>query len=202
MLLFLGSLFALWSLSFWLLFALATILIIALDSTECEGWAFTTMVTFLAMVIGFNPAMREALTTGLVLVCIVSYLACGVFWSFIKWYFFLLNVRDVVTANPPKMTERRRIYGTGRHQEEYEEVPIETTTIRVRGKAVLYPIQIKEFKARIIGWMTYWPWSFVWTMLNDPIRRFFSRVYTACAGTMQRMADSIVPQPIKRTETE
>lgn len=34
-----------------------------------------------------------------------------------------------------------------------------------------------EYKAEIMGWLAFWPWSFVWTMLNDPIRKFFNTLF-------------------------
>lgn len=32
-------------------------------------------------------------------------------------------------------------------------------------------------KGRIIAWMTYWPWSLVWHVIDDFVRRIFRRLY-------------------------
>lgn len=29
----------------------------------------------------------------------------------------------------------------------------------------------------ILAWMTYWPWSLVWTLINDPIRKAFNMIF-------------------------
>lgn len=35
----------------------------------------------------------------------------------------------------------------------------------------------RRYKGRITTWMTYWPWSLVWTMINDPIRKAFNMIF-------------------------
>ena len=47
----------------------------------------------------------------------------------------------------------------------------------------------KNYKKDIIVWMSYWPWSMVWTILNDPIKRFFNYVYLKFSTLYQKLAD-------------
>ena len=49
--------------------------------------------------------------------------------------------------------------------------------------------QVGEQKARIMGWMTFWPWSVLWFIVNDPIRRAFHAIFDWFHTTYQRMAD-------------
>jgi hypothetical protein len=44
-----------------------------------------------------------------------------------------------------------------------------------------------EHKARITGWMVWWPFSMGWFLLHDPITRFYNYLYTR----LSRMFDSI-----------
>jgi len=44
-------------------------------------------------------------------------------------------------------------------------------------------------KGRITAWMTYWPWSALWTLINDPVRRFFCWAYEQLSGTLQEISD-------------
>lgn len=39
-------------------------------------------------------------------------------------------------------------------------------------------------KGRIISWMTYWPWSLVWHVLNDFFRRIFRRMYQCITAVL------------------
>jgi hypothetical protein len=38
-------------------------------------------------------------------------------------------------------------------------------------------------------WMSFWPMSLLWTLLNDPIRKLFTEIYTRISGTLQKIAD-------------
>lgn len=55
--------------------------------------------------------------------------------------------------------------------------------------------EIEEFveknKGRIISWMTYWPWSMLWTLLNDPIRRIMKHIYYAIRGLLIKIAANV-----------
>jgi hypothetical protein len=37
--------------------------------------------------------------------------------------------------------------------------------------------------------MTYWPWSALWTLINDPVRRFFCWIYEQISGVLQEISD-------------
>ena len=51
--------------------------------------------------------------------------------------------------------------------------------------------QVKNHKDDIIRWMTFWPFSFAWTMLSDPIRKAFRHIFYAIQGTLQRISDKM-----------
>ena len=46
-------------------------------------------------------------------------------------------------------------------------------------------------KDRIIAWMCLWPLSFVGTLLNDPVKKFFGFVFTQIQEAYQKMSDRI-----------
>lgn len=52
------------------------------------------------------------------------------------------------------------------------------------------PIAAKH-KADILVWMSWWPFSMTWTLLDDPLRRLFLVVYELMAGLFQRVSDRI-----------
>jgi hypothetical protein len=39
--------------------------------------------------------------------------------------------------------------------------------------------------------MAFWPWSAVWTLLNDPVQRAFRRIFNYLREFYQRMSDRI-----------
>jgi len=50
---------------------------------------------------------------------------------------------------------------------------------------------VSRNKGRIVAWMTYWPWSGLWTLINDPVRRTFRFLYRRISTTLQRMSDKM-----------
>ncbi len=48
---------------------------------------------------------------------------------------------------------------------------------------------VSDNKPRIIGWMTLWPWSFAWTMVDDPVRSLFKKIYVFIESTFKKMRD-------------
>lgn len=47
---------------------------------------------------------------------------------------------------------------------------------------------VEDNKGRIVSWMTYWPWSMVWTLLNDPIRKLMQHIFYAMRGMLKKIA--------------
>lgn len=48
-----------------------------------------------------------------------------------------------------------------------------------------------EHKSRITGWVGYWPFSMVGTMINDPLRKLIDFIFTWFNGLYQRMSNYI-----------
>jgi hypothetical protein len=55
-----------------------------------------------------------------------------------------------------------------------------------------YPLQVKEWKARITGWTAYWIPSLFWFFVNDPLRRLYNYIYTSCSKLLQKISDNSV----------
>lgn len=60
------------------------------------------------------------------------------------------------------------------------------------------PLQVRAYKADFMTWALFWPMSFVWTVINDPIRRLYNAIYNALASRLQRMSDDMFKDaPVK-----
>lgn len=66
---------------------------------------------------------------------------------------------------------------------------IEETVEKAAGKRCGIPMQIKLFKGKIINWMAAWPVSMIWTLINDPVREFFTWTYHVMGRSLQRISD-------------
>ena len=51
------------------------------------------------------------------------------------------------------------------------------------------PPKVSEHKALITSWMTYWPISALWTLINDPIVRLFDSIYYGIAEYLQAISN-------------
>lgn len=89
----------------------------------------------------------------------LGYITTGIVWSFVKWYYFLLNYKEKVD----------RSYANWRN----------------------YIPKASDNKGKIIAWMTYWPMSGVWTIINDPIRRIYDRIYKRIGRVYDKISDRI-----------
>lgn len=55
-----------------------------------------------------------------------------------------------------------------------------------------------ENKERIIRWMSFWPWSLTWTLINEPIKKAFRAIYRR----IQKLLQSIADKAFKGTEAD
>jgi hypothetical protein len=52
------------------------------------------------------------------------------------------------------------------------------------------PVATKH-KSTITQWIAFWPISFTWTIINDPVRKIANYIFTKIKGTFQRMSDAM-----------
>lgn len=52
----------------------------------------------------------------------------------------------------------------------------------------------KQNKERIMNWMMYWPFSGLWTLINDPIKKSFQRIFKGLENRFQKISDNITKE--------
>jgi len=55
---------------------------------------------------------------------------------------------------------------------------------------VIQPLAMQH-KSSITQWIMFWPVSFVWTIINDPVRKIANYIFSRIKGTFQKMSDSM-----------
>lgn len=50
---------------------------------------------------------------------------------------------------------------------------------------------VTAYRSTLLVWITYWPLSAVWTVLNDPLRRLVTSIYDELQKVYARIADSV-----------
>lgn len=209
-----ASLFAFGTLWFWLLIIATSFVLFACTEFERGTFATITVIVGLCILhfagggtlfkyVVANPA-RTFEIAGI-------YLALGTFWGVNKWWFFVRRQRR---KHDEALEEFRKEFKKEGALDRYRRSTIRTnqissdyeTAIRTDKRspdevfkaawkeiiekkeycAIEFEFQPdpKKHKGRILIWMTYWPWSFLWTMLNDP----FKAAYHWVLGLLRKIS--------------
>ncbi len=180
-----ATMFAIGALGFWALTALAAILLIWTIDSERPTSAFVLLVIY-AIVLGitgsFNVVdwvLRNPLE---LLKYVAGYVAIGVGWAWIRWEFFI-NVID------RQYNEFRSEYLTTKGLTELvtdaqKKEFLDLADVHGFGSTVI-PVRVNRNKARLILWMTYWPFSMPWTLIDEPVKRTFEFLYLQLGSALQ-----------------
>jgi hypothetical protein len=95
-----------------------------------------------------------------------GYFLSGALWSVIKWYF-----------EETARVRTRRL--------EWELAP-RGTWEQYRDK---YRTTVSGYRTEFMAWVAFWPFSLVYTLLNDPFRRLCRRIVDELTGVYQRITD-------------
>jgi hypothetical protein len=203
-------LFAFGGFWFWGLLGVVSLLIILSLEHEREGTACILTLGTLAAILFFgNTGWLTWLienpwsTVGY----IAGYLGVGVVYGVGKWWVYVRDVairhrarrREWLASECDKLRDRTAT-GDDLEHARYQQalktgvIPddIKAEWKKARegwyGRRIAKPM-VSENKSRITGWMTWWPWSGLWTLINDPIRRFFNWAYDQLGGVLQAISD-------------
>lgn len=103
----------------------------------------------------------------------VGYILIGVVWSVVKWYFHLQNVAEDMRYIAPDLADDAYVKSC---------------------------YDVSDNKERILNWMTYWPLSGAWTLVNDPVRKLFNLVFDRFVSIYQNMADKVFKDLVNKGE--
>lgn len=149
-----------------------------------------------------------------------AYFVAGAIWSIIKWWFYVRgnrrNCREALAAFeadwPGRISLETLPYGMRRDRlGEDDPIPSAEEILKkdkqdpefkkkvwvacmAEGNYKEHHFEYKpdhhRHRNRILRWMTFWPWSFVWTMISDPIRRAFKMIYQRLAGVFTSISEN------------
>lgn len=160
---------------FWIVFGIWSLVLFVSVEIDKPAHATIATVVFLAL-FGFwgvfpgGASLLGLLVAhpGYIAVGAVAFFALGTVWAVVKWWFYVRNLAE-------KRKEQIEKNGGARGRGGYG-------TIRK-------PL-VRDNKSRIMTWMCFWPYSFIWTMINDPVRRVFKAIYNQIRAGLQKIADS------------
>lgn len=185
----LGGLLVISGLWFWLFIIVINIGIVLLEEHDYNFWPVILVVlTVLAIQASsaIHPLSWLAAHPLGILAGVGIYLVAGVFWSFFKWWDYLIDQRDDVLKNAAKyvgisfgVTNAETIAEAARQREN-----------RLKFLQSNLP-NASDNKARITHWMAFWPWSVLAFLLSDFLQKIFRLIYERLQGVYERMAQHV-----------
>lgn len=179
------------SIGFWVLLGLEFIVLLALTEYERPGWGIFSIVVvglLLRFFGGIGVFDYVWNNPRLILFYFLGYLVAGIAWAVVKWWFFVRDQKEKYlaakenffssrTGQSPDLTKREWI-----GSREYRSL--------LNSKDGIAPLA-RDNKRRITMWMIYWPWSLLWTLVNDAVKRLYKEIYEAIHKFLQNISDSV-----------
>lgn len=174
---------------FWLLVGLAIVFLFVCTENEWGGWATFVLLSVLAVInIVFKvPIFNWMLNNPKLLIgAVAGYFMVGTSWSVIKWVFYVHKELDAYYDTKELFLQHHNL-----DIDKESPIPKEFKEKWADSAYRIRQPQIKEHKMSIYIWIAYWPWSMVWTLINDPIKRLVKWIYRRIESTLQAISDRI-----------
>ncbi len=160
-----------------------------IESRESGVGATVTLVGFLAALYFFSDT---ALFTWIaahpagILTGVAAYFVLGAGWGFAKWFLYLKERADDYREARQRFLVSGGLTNVTLDTQVPEDLRISWSDRRLYRTDAKRPIA-SESKATIIMWMSYWPWSAMWTLVRDPFRY----VYQVFSTKLEAMSTNI-----------
>ena len=173
-----ATLFAFGTIWFWVLISAVLITIISFtEMEESSSWHWSillgipVLLYFTGCADEINSIINYAKDNPTAIILgLLGYLLVGTLWSFIKWFLYLTNLTEY-----------------------YRKYPYNFSSAKDKFNA-------RENKERIINWMMYWPLSGIWTLINDPIKKAFGRIFVGLENRFQKISDNLTKEFSEKDE--
>jgi hypothetical protein len=196
------ALFVFGSFWFWGLLAVTSLLLIY--ALECESGAGATSIvvgTLIALLVLGNAGWLGWIVANplTLLLWVAGYLSVGVGYGVVKWWLYVLGAADKYRDVRYAWLKRNALDESSPNLPAYKDalktgvlgaIVMDSWKEYTKNRGLKLPT-VHGSKGRIVTWMAYWPWSAIWTFVNDPVRRFFNWAYGRVSGILQRISDRV-----------
>ena len=181
------------ALVFWLVITTEIGLLIYWVENRSPNWAAFSIVCLLGVLNWAGYPVWSTIVThpDTILYAVAGYLGIGTIWAVIRWYFYVKNERE-------KYDEFKKNWLKSQYLEPNAILEGETLKgfLRALDNEVCYHDldihpQVGKNKESIQIWIIHWPWSFCWTLIDDPIRKTVKAIYNGISNRLQAVSDKI-----------
>lgn len=137
------------------------------------------------------------------LVYAAAYVGVGVGWSFVKWFSYLMSFRDAFREQKEAFCKKNGLDVAAPIPE--DKMPafdqhLSHVSWKSNHRSQLLSRErprASKNKARITAWAAFWPFSFLGTLLNDPVRRLFNLLFNWFKALYQQMSDWVFRKDVE-----
>lgn len=158
------SLFELWTIGFWILMAVCSIIFIA--AIENDKYFVPAVVTGLLGLCYWKSLASLQLDWRTIGLGALIYIVAGIIWSVYRWYRYVHDYVDNYKEKNPTFKKHGKL----------SESDLEYLKSR---------IDVTDNKSRICTWIGYWPWSLVWHITGD----LFNSIYKNMKKVYQKIVN-------------
>jgi hypothetical protein len=190
---------------FWFAALIPFLILIALVENERSGWAmFTVIATFVALVSLGNLnwldwIVHHPLT---IIGAFVAYVLAGMGWGVAKWSFYVAKLAAKYETYKAEFISKHgaltdeTVSNEIRKNRGYNSNELTNRDFfkRIVGEKRLSRPNLAANRGRIMFWMSYWPASAVWTLLNDPITHLYRIIYAKMIRVFEGITNSMFKQ--------
>lgn len=146
---------------FWIVMVVPLIFTIILVDAEIYGWTLIVLGLWVAFTQAFTNVDIWAWIVNnpwSIFWGVIGYFVCGTLWGVGKWTMYCHDQLEVWEEKKTRAQDSWKNSGTSKSWKDY-----------VR-EFYSYPPSPLEYKVEISGWMTFWPFSMIWFLLNRPVQ--------------------------------
>lgn len=181
---------------------LMSICIIWALEEEKAGWAtFTLAVTLAACIWLGDTGLIEFLSSWTNILTLAGvYFGAGILWGFIKWCLFLTKRLDEYETLKVKFLHEHGIEDTkevpNNLKKDWKDHCISNgysdpaDRYNTEKKVQVRP-RAWQHKGKILTWMCYWPWSLLWSLLDDVVKAIWRRLYRYIGDMLENMSKRV-----------
>lgn len=202
MIAFLAELFVFGSIGFWCLCAGILGGMIWFTDKEWPGCSIllaAATAAFFYLVYGVNPVVWALAHKQEAAMLVGGYFAVGTIWAVVRWAFWVQKLMDRLKPSIEFFeTTRAPQAAVAKGTDQYKSMLLQYLNSEAINKFdTAFPPKLRSNKSRILFWIGFWPFSAIWTLINEPIKKIAHFIYNRLTGVLGWITETVIAWNLK-----
>lgn len=169
-------------------------ILVALLENEQSWWSTFTIIAFAAFVQLFSDfnliTFVKSINFTYLILSVIGYFIMGAVWAIVRWSLFCVDKLEKHKESMSQFLHHNSItvYNPANNDHKFAWDRWRSYNTDV---ILSKPPQVRDNKAIITMWMSYWPINAIWVICNDPVRRVFRYIYYSLMDQLQSISNKI-----------